>query len=65
MSADPLTTTGQFAQFNDLANRADLEAGLRNLERDLKAWAMLALAVRPRSSSPRWWRSSCWRERKA
>ena len=45
MSADPLTTTGQFAQFNDLANRADPEAGLRNLERDLKAWAMLALAV--------------------
>jgi hypothetical protein len=45
VSADPLTTTGQFAQFNDLANRADLEAGLRNLERDLKAWAMLALAV--------------------
>ena len=44
MSADPLTTTGQFAQFNDLANRADPEAGLRNLERDLKAWALLALA---------------------
>ena len=44
MSADPLTATGQFAPFNDLAPRADLEAGLQDLERDLKAWALLALA---------------------
>jgi len=28
----------------DLATRADLEAGLLDLERDLKAWALLALA---------------------
>ena len=44
MSADPLTATGQFAPFNDLVTRADMEAGLQDLERDLKAWALLALA---------------------
>jgi len=30
--------------FNDLATRASLEASLQDLERDLKAWTLLALA---------------------